>query len=276
MHALQACVPDATLLPQGIERLHLAARADQDVEYVVLDARERGQDGDSYVYDIDVRDGTGTLVERWEGLTLRAVRRRDGAGPWTPVLLGSHLERSLERVLGGSRAVVVEPDPEPAAGAERRERTELALGRALGRPVRLRHRPDGKPEVEGACVSASHGAGLTLAVAGATPLGCDVEPAVDRAEQDWEALLGPGALAVRDLLVAEAGDSPAVAGTRVWSAVECLRKTGVTVRALTVDRVHPDGWAVLAAGGARIATWVTTVNDRPEPIVFAVLAEEER
>jgi enediyne polyketide synthase len=80
---------------------------------------------------------------------------------------------------------------------------------------------------------------------------------------------------VRDLLVAEAGESAAVAGTRVWGALECLRKTGVTTQALTVDRVHPDGWAVLSAGDAKVATWVTTVNDRPDPVVFAVLAGEE-
>src|SRR5262249_20482524 len=114
MHAIQCCVPDATLLPQGIGRLVLAEKADQNADYVVLDARERSQDGDSYTYDLDVRDPSGRLVERWEGLTLRAVRKRDGAGPWVPSLLGPYLERSLERVLGGSRAVVVEPDPVPA------------------------------------------------------------------------------------------------------------------------------------------------------------------
>ncbi|MEU4745676.1 SDR family NAD(P)-dependent oxidoreductase, partial [Actinosynnema sp. NPDC023658] len=114
MHAIQCCVPDATLLPQSVERLYLAAQVDQLAQYVVMDARERSQDGDSYTYDIDVRDPDGRLVERWEGLVLRAVRKRDGAGPWTPTMLGSYLERSLERVLGGSRAVVVEPDPTDA------------------------------------------------------------------------------------------------------------------------------------------------------------------
>ena len=59
-------------------------------------------------------------------------------------MLGSHLERELERALGGSRAVVVEPD----AGSDTEERrvvTELAVGRALNRPVRVHHRPDVVP-----------------------------------------------------------------------------------------------------------------------------------
>jgi enediyne polyketide synthase len=280
MHALQCCVPDATLLPVGVRRLYLSAPADQDGGYVVLDARERSQDGDTYTYDVDVRDPSGTTVERWEGLVLRAVRRRDGRGPWVPALLGSYLERTLEDVLGGGRAVVVEPDASTgatgtASAGDRRASTELAASRALGRPARLRYRPDGRPETDGATVTASHGAGLTLMLAGDGPLGCDVEPAVDRTPRQWEDLLGADQLPVRDLLVSEAGDSPAVAGTRVWGALECLRKTGATAQALVLDRVRPDGWTVLSAGRSRIATWVTTVNDRPEPVVFAVLAGEE-
>ncbi|MFD1051850.1 AMP-binding protein, partial [Kibdelosporangium lantanae] len=98
------CVPDATLLPQSIGKLHLASTPDSD--YVVMDARERSQDGDSYVYDVYLSTPDGQLVEKWEGLMLRAVRKRNGAGPWAPAMIGSYVERSLERVLGGRRAVV--------------------------------------------------------------------------------------------------------------------------------------------------------------------------
>jgi enediyne polyketide synthase len=279
MHALQCCVPDATLLPQGIERLHLAEQADQHVEYVTLDARERTQDGDSYVYDIDVLAPDGRVVERWEGLTLRAVRQRGGAGPWVSAMLSGYLERALERVLGGSRAVVVEPDPETGAPADRRVQTELAASRALGGPVTVRHRPDGKPEVDGpgltgTAISASHGAGVSLVVTGAGRLGCDVEPVAHRTDDDWAGLLGAGLSRVRDLVVAESGEDADTAGTRVWSALECLRKSDTTARTLTVDRVGPDGWVVLSSGDARIATWVTTLTGRPDPVVFAVLSGE--
>ncbi|WP_158883809.1 type I polyketide synthase [Amycolatopsis anabasis] len=277
MHAIQCCVPDATLLPQRVDRLYLAAPADRESATLVLDARERSQDGDSYVYDLVVRDLTGTVVERWEGLVLRAVRKRDGAGPWVPAMLGPHLERALERVLGAGPAVVVEPDPAGGAAAtveERRARTRLAVGRMLAAPAGPRYRPDGKPEVDGVTVSASHGAGLTLAVLGSGDLACDVEAAAERGEPDWAGLLGPGLLAVRDLLTAETGDSAAVAGTRLWSALECVRKTGSTTQELALHRVHPDGWVTLSAGNARVATWVTAVNDRPDPVVFAVLTGE--
>ncbi|MCP2270992.1 enediyne polyketide synthase [Actinokineospora diospyrosa] len=288
MHAIQACVPDATLLPQRVDRLYLAERAAQDVDYVVLDAVERAQDGDSYTYDLDVRTPTGELVERWEGLTLRAVRHRDGSGPWVPFLLGSVLERALERVLGGTRAVVVDPDTDAPAGTSgtdaRRARTQLAVSRALGEPVTVRHRPDGKPELvdlagmaaaAAPTVSAAHGAGLAVAVVGAGRLACDVEPVRERDPRVWAELLGAAQLPVRDLLAAEAGEDTATAGTRVWCALECLRKSGATTQALTLDRVHGDGWVALSAGDAVIATWVTTVLGEPDPVVFAVLVGKE-
>jgi enediyne polyketide synthase len=259
-----------------VDRLYLAEPADQQVEYVILDARERSQDGDSYVYDIDVLEPSGRLVERWEGLTLRAVRRKDSSGPWVSAMLSGYLERALEQVLGGSRSVVVEPDPETGAPADRRAQTQLAASRALGREATVRYRPDGKPELDGAAMSASHGAGVSLVVTSPDAglrLGCDVETVVHRTQEDWTGLLGADLIRVRDLVVTEAREEADTAGTRLWSALECLRKTGTTTRDLTVDRVSADGWVVLSSGQARVATWVTTLNDLPDPVVFAVLSE---
>ncbi|MEJ3747476.1 type I polyketide synthase [Actinomycetes bacterium KLBMP 9797] len=278
MHALQCCVPDATLLPQRIDRLYLADRgAAQEAEYVLLDAHERGQDGDSYVYDVDVRDPDGALVESWEGLTLRAVRKHAGVGPWVPAMLGPYLERALERLLGGSRAVVVEPDPigaEVGGTPRRRAQTQLAASRAVNRQIQIRYRPDGKPETDGVGLSSSHASQLTLVVAGSGVLACDVETVVDRTEEDWAGLLGPDLLDLRNLLVAETGEPESVASTRAWSALECIRKTGRMTQVITVRQIHDDGWILLSVGAARVATWVTTVNDRPDPVVFAVLAGE--
>ncbi|ETK37104.1 type I polyketide synthase, partial [Microbispora sp. ATCC PTA-5024] len=144
MHGNQVCVPDATLLPTAIERLHLSmghgggpALAESGV--LRYCATERSRDGDTYIYDIAVRDAAGAVVERWEGLRLQAVRKKDGRGPWIAPLLGSYLERTLEDLTGARVAVAVEPyDPAgPDGEAERSARTALAAGRALGRPVEV-------------------------------------------------------------------------------------------------------------------------------------------
>ncbi|WP_159941968.1 MULTISPECIES: type I polyketide synthase [unclassified Nocardiopsis] len=272
MHALQAGVPDAVLLPERVDRLRPADPADQETGHLVLYACERAREGDSHVYDVEVRGPSGRVVERWEGLRLRAVRSRGGAGPWAPPLLGPHLERSLESVLDLRIAVALEPGHlVPGEGAEgRRSRTERAVGRLLDRPARVRHRPDGRPEVDGAHVSVSHTAGVTLAVAGEAPLGCDIESCAERPRRVWADLLGPAALSVADLVSEETGEPASVAGTRVWAALECLRKTGTAARALTLERVRPDGWVLLSAGAVRAATWVTTLAGDGGPTVVAV------
>lgn len=279
MHSIQCCVPDATLLPVSVERLHLmdpaAARGEKRL---TLHARERSRTGDTYVYDLDVRDQLGTLVERWEGLVLQAVRKQDGTGPWKPALLGPYLERRAERLLPEAVRCVVRPDDEaPAAGlAARRRSTAEAVGWALGRRAVVAYRPDGRPEVAGGPrISASHGAGVTFVVAGEAPVACDVQPAEPRSPEEWEGMLGPEGTSLARLIATEHGEELSVAATRVWSAVECLRKNGRALAALTVDSTPgaEKHWVVLRSGTARIATFPTFLEGAGEPVVFALMAQ---
>jgi enediyne polyketide synthase len=277
MHAIQCCVPDATLLPVAVSRIH-PAWSGCGAGRVDLYATQKSQDGDTFTYDLEVRASDGRLLERWEGLQLRAVRRNDGRGPWEPVLLGPHLERHLAGLLPGALRCVVEPDPLPGNGdrGSRRRQTGIAVSRLLGRPATVLHRADGRPEVAGQDVkiSASHGAGVTFAVAGDTRLACDVETVRDRTAGHWQALLGTDLAALGRVIQRTAGDEPAVAATRVWAAVECARKAGSALaRPLTLADAGPGGWVVLRSGRAGIATFATWLRDQPRPVVFAVLEE---
>ncbi|MFG2049443.1 SDR family NAD(P)-dependent oxidoreductase [Micromonospora sp. NPDC048935] len=275
MHSLQCCVPDATLLPGAIERLRLAdPSVVKGLETVVIRAQERSRDGDTYLYDVDVCTEDGVVVERWTGLRLHAVRKLDGRGPWLPALLGPYLERRTAALLEPRLRLVIRPDD---PGADHRRQTEAAVAWALGRPVEVRHRPDGKPEVDGGPqISASHGAGVTMVVAGHGPVACDVERAVPRDRQDWAGLLGEENLALADRLAAETGESLAVAATRVWGAVEALRKTERNTSGLTLEPSDLSGWVVLRAGVARAAGFVASLQDVTEPVVFTILAEGDR
>jgi enediyne polyketide synthase len=267
MHGIQVCVPDATLLPVGVERIHpggvrLAAAA--ELSFV---ATEQAQDGDTYVYDIAVRTAEGDLVERWDGLRLRAVRRRDGRGPWAPALLGPFLERRLDGLLGVPVEVVVEP----GASGGRRAGTAVAVGRVLGPGTQVHYRPDGRPFVAGGrIVTASHGAGVTLVVAGTSPVGCDVEPAVARTAAQWSDLLGPYTSLVATV-VADTGGSADLAASRVWCATECLRKLGEPPdHPLTLAGQPAEGWVGFGAGSTRVATFATSLRGLAPPVVFAV------
>ncbi len=292
MHSIQCNVPDATLLPSGIERLYLAdPGAVRGLERVYLHADERWRDGDTYMYDLDVRDEDGRLVERWEGLRLQAVRKLDGAGPWKPALLGPYLERRTEIALPSALRVVVHPDGDrPVKGTEaRRKQTAKAAVMALGPGTEVRYRADGKPEVHGvhegggARFSASHGAGLTFVVASEHDhaVGCDVELAEARSDEDWSGLLGSDGFTLARLLAKENSEDLSVSATRVWGAVECLRKIGYARTQLTSETKPAAGgsgpglerWVVLRCGAARIATFPTSVEGVGAPVVFAMLTE---
>jgi enediyne polyketide synthase len=275
MHGNQVCVPDATLLPAGVERIHPAGERLTSMTGLRYCATERSHDGDLYIYDIALRSGDGTVVERWDGLHLRAVRKLDGRGPWVAPLLGSYLERTLEDLAGVRVAVAVEPDGPATEGdhvQQRRARTAVAAGRIFGHDVTVRYRPDGKPEVDDPrTVSAAHGAGLTLCTAGTGVLSCDVEPVVARTAEDWQGLLGVHA-DLAALTGGVTGEDQDTAATRVWSVVECMQKAGrSTLGPVSLLSTQKAGWVVFSTGDGSVATFVTTVRGITEPVVFAVL-----
>ncbi|BCJ41158.1 polyketide synthase [Actinoplanes ianthinogenes] len=269
MHGNQVCVPDATLLPVGVDRIYPGGEkltAAQGLRYC---ATERSRDGDLYVYDVALRSDAGEVLERWEGLRLRAVRKQDPAGPWVPALLGPYLERAVDDLLGKRVAVTVVPD----GGLSRREATRLAATRTFRRPVEPRYRADGRPEVDEGVVSAAHAAALTLFTASSGVLGCDLEVVAARDAGTWSGLLGQHAELARQVAAAT-GESHDVAATRVWTALESLRKAGRSLDGpLTVLPAVRDRWVLLRAGDLRVATFATAVRDLAEPIVVAVLAE---
>jgi len=277
MHGTQVCIPDATLLPVGIEKVYPGGAALAAAGELRFCANERSHDGDTYVYDIAVRTGAGAVVERWEGLRLRAVRQADGRGPWVAPLLGPYIERTLERVIGGPPvAVVVEPyeaDGVDRAG-QRRARTAAAAGRVLGHEVEIRYRQDGRPEIDGdSRISASHGPGVTLCVASTGTLGCDIESVVTRSRTEWDDLLGSHA-PLAALTAGELGESLDIACTRVWTGIECLQKVGLPpLVPLTLMPGAQSPWTVFTSGPLRIATLITTLRDDKVPVVFAILAE---
>jgi len=279
MHALQCCVPDATLLPAGIEKICLAdPEAARTAGQFTMHATERLRDGDTYIYDLDVRDPDGHVVEYWRGLKLQAVRKLDGSGPWLPTLLGPYLERRTEPMIDATVRGVIWPDGDkPAASnkTNRRKHTAEALTWAMGQPTTVRYRPDGKPEVDGdVAISAAHGAGLTFVVANDRQVACDVQEVTARSETDWTDLLGADGFALAQLLAREGAEDLSVAATRVWGAIECLRKTGrARVDPITAAQPRPDKWIQLRSGTARIATFPTALRGVGEPVMFTMMTE---
>ena len=142
----------------------------------------------------------------------------------------------------------------------------------MGFATALTRRPDGKPEVNGHRVSASHAADVVSAVAGAA--GCDLEVISVRPVSVWRDLLGPERFALAEIVARESGDGWNAAATRVWCAMECLKKSGVSNRGPFVFAgARPDGWIELAAGTSRILTYKAAVRNTEVSLAFAVMIE---
>jgi enediyne polyketide synthase len=252
IHGIQACIPHATLLPTGVDRV-ISRGLDGDVP-LLLAARERSRSGNDFVYDLELRTVDGRLQERWEGLRLRAVDRISLAGPWTAALLAPYVERRLEEMLPGSHLRV---------SLER-------AGNGLGA-----HRPDGKPEAaDGLPISRSHAGDLVLTVAADGRVGCDLERVADWTEEVWQGLLGSERCQLAELIVRERGEAYATAASRVWTASESLIKAGVPQGApLVLESGGDDGWLLLRSGELRIGTYVGPLRELAGPAALAVLVE---
>jgi enediyne polyketide synthase len=277
MHSIQSCVPDATLLPVGIETLRLVepGRA-RNLPQVILHARERSRVNDTYVYDLDVYEPSGGLLEQWLGLRLQAVRKLDGTGPWLPVLLGPYLERNVEPLLGTGIAVAVSPIGIPAAAALlQRDRGALALSGPSWRSGEPQGNQEDAAPPGGPMIISSDAAGIAFAVAGDRPVSGAVELAWPRPGEDLAALLGADGLALARRIAAARGESLAVAVARVRGATESVRRSGRLPGPLTeATGTWPDQWVVLRSPGATMASFATRLQSAASPVVFTILAEK--
>jgi len=236
IHALQACVPQAVVLPAAVDAIELHGELPVDTAFVV--ARETACTRDSFTYDLVIAAADGRVAESWRGLRLQVVAPR--AFEAIPQLLwGVYLERAI----GCAELRVIFSD----------DGSDAAI-RAAARSDRLPlRRADGKPFVDGAHVSASHADGITLAVTHAAPVGCDLQQVAD----DALTLLVSADRAVAVLASSASQEAEAVAATRVWSAREAMKKaTGNGSPPLVFDSCSAPGRVTFAAGAYRIETFL--------------------
>jgi enediyne polyketide synthase len=269
LHAVQACVPHGTLLPIGVDRLIVRKQVETPL---LVCARELSHEGDTFVYDLEVTEKAGGIVERWEGLRLRQVGREVSTEAWSVPLLGPYIERRLGELTEGPKmAVVVQSN----GASDRHDRSQSAIRTAVGDSAVVRRRPDGKPDAcAGRDISAAHTGNLTVAVAGRGPVACDAEPVVARSADDWRDLLGNDRYELAELISEHASEDRNIAATRVWTAVECLQKAGVGLNGpLLFHSTTADHWVLLSAAALSIATWVGPVQDTEEMLAFSVLEE---
>jgi enediyne polyketide synthase len=270
VHSIQACVPHAVLLPAEIERLSPACL--DSGEPLLAHAQERWQDGNTYCYDLEFRNAAGVLRESWVGLKLHKIADASACA-WPDALVAISLERRV-REMGAATELAAAFERDHTT--DRRRRSERAIQRALHAPHTVQWRADGKPEVQAAAisVSAAHMNGLTLAVAGPGPLACDLEQVSERPHQVWRDLLGGERWRLAELIASEAGEDIQTSATRVWTALESLKKAGVPEDAhllLHAFSHESPGLVSLKMGSLKIATAVVHFSGDPLPAAVSIL-----
>ena len=267
IHAVQACVPQITLLPIGVEKI--TGSVNGHTGALIVRAHEIEHFGNDFVYDVELTNTEGHVRERWERLHLRAINGADFKGPWPEGLLTPYLERSLlDLVPDAHVSIAFERNGTP----DRRERSTRAIESALGASGIIR-RANGKPEACNGCdVSASHSGDLTMAVAGRSPVGCDLEVVATRSTAIWSDMLGIDRFKLAELISAETHETLDQAATRVWTAVECLKKAGAGIDApLVLNSVAPNGWILLTSGDLKIVSGVVKRDGDSEDLAIALL-----
>ncbi|HVF23216.1 MAG TPA: type I polyketide synthase, partial [Pyrinomonadaceae bacterium] len=275
IHAVQACVPQLTLLPVGVESVKGSLNGHVGELFVSAQERERFPNG--FVYDLELTDTEGRVRERWERLRLHAIGGTDFKGPWPEGLLTPYVERSLLALIPDAsvsiafeRAPALDQAPGPASA--RRDRSTRAMEGALGVSGILR-RADGKPEAcDGRNVSASHCGDLTMGVAGHSTVGCDLELVVTRTPETWRDMLGVERFELAEIICRETQETLDVAATRVWTSVECLKKAGAGITApLVFAGAAPNDWILLTSGELKIASGVVQRDGEKEDLAIALL-----
>jgi enediyne polyketide synthase len=111
-----------------------------------------------------------------------------------------------------------------------------------------------------------------MAAAGYSPIGCDLELVVTRPPEIWSNMLGAARFKLAQIISRETHASLDVTATRVWTAIECLKKAGAGIEApLVFANARPNGWVLLASGELKIASGVVHRDGQKEELAIALL-----
>jgi acyl-CoA thioesterase FadM len=154
-------------------------------------------------------------------------------------------------------------------------------GSGILQNVQINWLDSGKPVLEGlekelVDVSLSHDDRVCLCVAGIGPQGCDIAPVTHRLREDWTALLSNAREPLMQQLLEKTSDSVDQAGTRIWAAVEAVRKATNAQRIdLEIDRYEGDSTlfrGMTADNQTYVLTFPLTLTRGPQRIVAVVVS----
>ncbi|MBW4605862.1 MAG: SDR family NAD(P)-dependent oxidoreductase [Hassallia sp. WJT32-NPBG1] len=297
----QLVIPQDICLPIHIDSIEIY-QPNSDVSSYIGITKPQGREGKQYNNSVFAITPDGQLVERLNGYQLRILEQRKD-NPTVEELADPSqrdewiLRRKLSnqahlfRVAAPEVSLAYLPGIHALSAAERHERELPVFYKTIGQLLRsdanlipklqIKWTDSGKPvvdglEEQGVEISLSHDERVCICVAGQGPQGCDIEPVTHRTRQDWTALLSN----CRDLLMQQllgTKSSVAHAGTRIWTAVEALRKaTEAKSINLVIDRIEGDSVLFLdtaSDGQLKVLTFPVKLTRGFEKMVALVVQD---
>ena len=249
LQSVQLTIPQDICLPVEIAKIELFQNSHPDTNERLVTVRLLEREGREYISEVFTTDTQGYILERLTGYRLRILEEHP-SNPTAAELANPETRdrQKLEQILNTTFqefglnqpavALGYSPNLQAQSKKQRRQQEQPIVSQAL--KIKLGIAPEaeikfgiktltsGKPELTGAKVaglhlSLSHCDRYCLCVVSETPQGCDIELITHRTEDDWKALLSNQRSRIIDELVNK-GDTRDKAGTRIWSALEAVRK----------------------------------------------------
>lgn len=242
----QMLLTDVIALPIEVKRWEMQlSQMKQGVYTVVTDLVQRSDD--LIVGEVAVLDTMGGIIEQLHGYAAKVIEKvahppmiSDIAAPdgWDESHANSMLQHFC-RIIKATPPVLSLKHHSGLHTMEKEERHALervlfgkachALGSGrneLPETISIVWSDTGKPFVQdfpALGLSCSHDERVMLCAVGKAGQGCDIEPIVSRSLEEWRALLGTARVELLDV-VAGIDKSVDSAGSRIWCALEALRK----------------------------------------------------
>ncbi len=207
--------------------------------------------GRDYLCDVIVSDEHGNVIEQLSDYKVRALQKHSlNVTPEQISSLATLDQLNISQLLESAfERLNVHKKPSISIGytpglqqhsKEQRHQMEIpfieqAVSQSIENPVtdklKIYWNDEGKPclgneQLTEHDISMSHDEDYCIALFGKGEQGCDIEIVKQRSREDWQGLLGNARMSLLDELV-EQGDQVAIAGVRIWSAIEAVRKMNV-------------------------------------------------
>lgn len=295
LQSVQIVVPDVVALPVEIEKWEMFLKGpERGTCNVATKLLQRGKE--TILADVAAVDSKGMVIERLQGYKTKIIEKVpdaprpgdlkdpdeydetrinlkvqslcEGLETLSPAISVTH-RSGLHEMSKASRH-----DLEAELFQKAYRKLQAGNG-GLPAEATLEWTESGKPLVKGAeevAVSFSHDERVCMAVVGRVGQGCDIEPLTHRSTEQWRELLGMAKVPLLERL-ASIDNSADRAGSRLWCAVEALRKAaGMKDNGLEYD-THIGDCVVFRGGGLSVLTFPVRLLRGPERMLAVVAAK---